>query len=166
MKHSRIIILHFILFFLANLSGNAQESNPPHLVIWYNNNDKVAYELSNHPVCRFSEDTLFLCIDDVETIPLSSIKKLLYADIDSLNNLNVRDSYMEEELVVYRYKDKEICIQPLYKVASIILLSIDGKILINKKIPPQQTEVISLRSFNDGIYLIKINGVTHKIVKI
>lgn len=163
---SRIRIIPFALFFVFCLFTQAQETNSLHLIVWYNDNNKVAYDLSSSPMLFFDGDTLILRSDNVETIILSSVNKFLYANIDSIDNQGVFDDVINEPDFVYKFDGDKVYIQPMSRESYVSLMTIDGKVLLNKKVMAKQVEVISLHTYNVGVYLIKINNVVHKIVKI
>ena len=141
------------------------QSNPPHLIVWYTDNTKVAYELSEHPQMNFNQDTLYLRSDRIEVVSLSSVKKILYADIDSINHLAIQD-VVANQYVEYKIMNNNIIVQPVTHNAHVLIVSVDGKVFYNKVVPSGSIENIQISAYPKGIYLVRINNIVHKMVKL
>ena len=141
------------------------EEEPPsnyNLVLWGKNGEKIAtYALTNKPKIVFAQSEITITSNniDIKHQNLSDFSKFTYEDNteDGIFNLLTEDKYLF---------DGESLQFPSLKANSVInVYSLNGTCVINKTTQQSGTYAIPISHLQSGVYIIKVNGLTFKILK-
>ena len=132
------------------------------LVLWGKDGTKIAtYALINKPKIVFEQSEMTITSDnvDIKHQNLSEFSKFTYEnDTESgIYNLLTEDKYLF---------DGESLQFPSLKANSVIsVYSLNGTCVINKTTQQSGTYAIPISHLHSGAYIIKVNGLTFKILK-
>ena len=157
MKHlfSCIVVLLLFIAICNDLCAQSQR-----LVVWMKSGEKVYYQLEERPKTTFSEGNIVITTNTIEAIyPLEQVLRYTYenvsSDISSLPIDNMRVTQQGNVFTMENMKPETV----------VHLYSIDGKLLERFKVNSTNAISISLETYPSGVYIIKANGVTYKMMK-
>lgn len=122
---------------------------------------KSSYDLGDKPVITFDGSNLVVKTDQASAeFPLATVVKYYFAESDPTGNHDATEQmdlvYATQEGVQLRY-----C-QPAMPVA---LYSVSGQLIKEYKTSDEGALEINLSSQSKGIYLIKMNNTTIKVIR-
>lgn len=148
----------FVAFFMA-LSLVAKGEEPTHLIVSIKGGTQIAYALAKEPQVTFEEGNLVLKSSEASvTHALSSIEQITYgADVTSsakgLSSYDVSLQVKGDKLLIYNeHNDYDVVI---YDSAASEVYS--------RRYKAAELAVIPISSYRTGVYIVVINGTTHKI---
>ena len=155
-KHLLKIALIQCLLFIGSIRCiQAQQ-----LVIWLKSGEKIVYNLEENPKTSFSSTDVIISTNTITVnYPSEQVLKYTY----DMSSTSV-DKIEKNELVVSK-NGNTIIFENLQQGGSIQIYSLDGTLLSSTKITDGKSTTVSLESYPSGIYLIKVNDSTYKILK-
>ena len=144
----------------ANIEEEPQSNY--NLVLWGKDGEKIAtYALTNKPKIVFAQSEMIITSDNIDITHhnLSEFSKFTYENNteDGIFNLLIENKYLF---------DGESLQFPSLKANSVIsIYSLNGTCIINKTIQHAGTYAIPISYLQSGAYIIKVNGLTFKILK-
>lgn len=155
-------LLKILLAILLALLGNSQVSaQSPQLVVWLKGGEKVYYNLEDLPITKFSGSDVLITTHTVEVAyPLEQVIRYTYENLST----EIESVLAGNDLYVSRQGDV-ITFQNLHPTTPVQLFSIDGQLLETRNLNAETAVSISLNAYPVGIYVVKVNGVTYKMMK-
>ena len=146
---------------MLNENQNPQEEDGAYkLVLWFTNGTTAVYALQDEPVITYSEETLTVDCKDVHNeIAFADIIKYTFetGKPDNISQTKQgRDFAMEGNTLLLQAPEGGLNVQ---------IMTIDGKTIVSQSMAAGEQTTISLSSLHTGIYLIKLNNTTYKIIK-
>ena len=156
----KILIIFINLVIIGNLTLKADEPKT-NLVVWAKDGTQVAYALAKEPELTFTETDLIISTYDVEVnYSLENVDRITYESSETVSIMNLQTGKSSFRL------DSESLLFPALSVNSTVsLYSINGTLVFNKTIQTAGEYSFPLSGLNSGVYLVKVNGLTYKILK-
>lgn len=153
----KILLFFLSLFFVS--SAIAEEKTT--LVVCAKDGSKVAYALSEKPLVTFSETELIVKTKSLEVnYPFDKMARLIYG-YEALDDKV--DLLTDGQAMIN--KGDYLLFPELKSGDSVIIYSSNGVLVADKKIGADGEYVFPLNVVPIGIYMVKVNDVTYKIVK-
>ncbi len=158
-----MIVRKFLLLFVSAFClSSMAETNPTHLVVWAKDGTKVSYLLNESPKVTFSDYNLVIKTDGVEVnYELSQMLRLTYENDEFTKIVNV-EGKMENpftfngETLMFEASDTEL---------SVRIVSSDGILVLSREVKKGNTLAVPVSRLANGYYVVKVNGITYKILK-
>lgn len=152
MKH------YFLLLLLTLFVGTAFADNDI-LQIWQTDGQVQSINLSEQPVTTFSDGNLVVTTSTATiTLPMEKVKKYTYIlSTDAIENVKA-------EKVTISQNGESITFSGLKNGAEIKVYSASG-ILMKEVKASRESETVTVSDLQVGVYAVKANGVTYKIMK-
>ena len=133
-----------------------------YLVLWGKNGEKIAtYALTNKPKIVFAQSEIIITSNniDIKHQNLSEFSKFTYENqIESgIFNLLTEDKYL--------FDGESLQFLSLKANSAISVYSLNGSCVINKMTQHSGSYAIPISHLQSGAYIIKVNGLTFKILK-
>lgn len=152
------ILLFFLSLFFAS-SAIAEEKTT--LVVCAKDGSKVAYALSEKPLVTFSETDLIVKTKSLEVnYPFDKMDRLIY-EYEALDDKV--DLLTDGQAMIN--KGGYLLFPELKSGDSVMIYSSNGVLVADKKMGADGEYVFPLNEVPIGIYMVKVNDVTYKIVK-
>lgn len=153
-----------LLLLIAAFSGLSAmaEDITTDLVVWSKDGTKVSYKLNDSPKITFTDDCLVIMANNAEvSYELSQMARLTYehADVDGIIDVN------GEKVNPFNFNGESLLFPASDADATVRIYATDGKVVIDRTVPKGETLALPLHSLSKGIYIVKANSVTYKIVK-
>lgn len=155
MKRNIFIIFTFF-FCLSAIADKAKTQ----VVIWAKDGTKVAYALEDNPKITFTISELVIKANNVEVN--YDLDKMLRFTYENEDFSNITDLKSDE---AFTFKNDALIFPTLPANSTIYIYSVNGTVIFNKKVQSTGKYAITLSNLNMGVYLVKVNGITHKILK-
>ena len=153
-------LLALLLSFTC-LSAMADEPKNQ-LVVWAKDGTKVAYALAEKPKVTFTETDLVIKAKGVEVnYSLENMARFTY---ESNENTAIRNLKTDE--VSFRLDGESLVFPSLSANSKVSLYSLNGAPVFNKTIRTAGEYSFPLSGLNAGVYVVTVNNLTYKIVKI
>lgn len=151
-------ILFFSILLLAVLYSGS--SSAQRLVIWQKDGSKVNFDLNERPKTTFTaEDLIITTATAAISYPLAIIQRYTYEG-GALSVQNVK-----ADGIRISHKGDNVIVKGLTNGKSITVYSIDGKQLKTKRSDGSDCFTLSLANLPLGVYMIKADEITYKILK-
>ncbi len=154
-----LISVFSALFFSFSAIANSDQAEE--LVIWLKNGEKIQLKLSDTLKTTFANGNLVLESESaVFQWPMESIIKYTYnlppSSIETTNATNdIKISFLNDILSIETNSPK----------ISVKLWGIDGVLIDSWDLNIESKMSISFAGYTAGIYVLEVNGFTHKIIK-
>lgn len=159
MKHQIFTVL-LLAFWLVSIQCIAQTQ----ITIKLTNEADRLFILSETGKIYFEDNNLFVSEDGITSsqISIPEIKKITFnKDASSITDNNASQ---DNKILIYPNPAADyIYVANIESEAQILLFSIEGKLLI--KSPIKASEALNISNIPAGIYLIKVNNQTVKLIK-
>ena len=156
-KHLLKILFASLLF----IAGYNEYALSQQLVVWMKNGEKVYYNLKEYPKTTFSGSNVVITTNTMEVAyPLEQVLRYTYENLAS----DIEALLTDKEVYVSREGDV-ITFQNLHSAQPIQVFSIDGKLLETHSVNDKQSTSLSLNAYPTGVYIVKVNGTTYKMMK-
>lgn len=133
----------------------------PTLLILTKDGAQTAYALSEKPQVKFEGKKLHITSSKVDiTYALSDIVRFTYADLDPSGIDEIGETQTE-----VGYQDGTLTISQLKAGATVTVYGIDGKQVRQLKATRAGTYRLNLSALPQGVYIIKADTITYKIMK-
>lgn len=134
----------------------------PKLVVWAKDNTKVSYLLEDSPKISFTNEYLVITTNSVEVdYELSQMARITYENIDVSSIVNIKG----ESVNPFNFNGESLLFPSSDVDISVRVYTTDGKLVLERNVNKGENLAVPLNSFNSGIYLVHVNGITYKIVK-
>lgn len=149
---------YFLLFLLTILVGTANADNNV-LQIWQADGQVLSINLSEQPVTTFSDGKLVVTTSTATiSLPMENVKKYTYLlatnGIDDIKTEQVTISQNGESITFCGLKSgTEISV---YNASGVQMKQVKAT---------HETETVTVSDLQVGVYAVKANGVTYKIMK-
>lgn len=142
---------------LSGIPGFAQDVQS--LVIWTRSGERIVYALDEEPVTKFVGTDLVLSTRNLTVnYPLSALQRYTY----ELNNTSVVNADADRRMVVSR-DGNVLSFSNLAAGTDISVYSSDGSLLASIKTDGKT--MVDLNGYPVGVYVIKVNDATYKLMK-
>lgn len=133
----------------------------PTLLVLTKDGAQTAYALSEKPQVKFEGKNLHITSSKVDiTYALSDIVRFTYADLDPSGIDEIGETQTE-----VGYQDGTLTISQLKAGATVTVYGIDGKQVRQLKATRAGTYRLNLSALPQGVYIIKADTITYKIMK-
>ncbi len=138
------------------------EDNPTNLVVWAKDGTKVAYALTEKPKITFTETDLVITAKGVEVnYSLTNMARFTY-EVDGATT-SITD--LKTGNVTLKINGEILLFPALKANSNVSVYSLNGTFVFQKTIMQNGEYAFPLSNLNAGVYLVKVNGLTYKIVK-
>lgn len=158
MKNKFFISIISFMLSLITYSAMAQYG----VVVQYTTNQEQAFILNDQGKIFFSGSNLVINQSNgqIQTIAISDIRKLYFQTNLSINN----DIAFDNSIILYPNPATDnIKLSNIKNHSLICIYNMDGKLLINQFSSSDQS--INVGSLKKGIYIVKVNNKTFKLIK-
>ena len=152
-----ILLIFFQISFLSGASNIQSED----LIISLTNGDKIQLNLSDTPKTTFKDGKLIIeTSSSIFQWPLDAVAKY---------NYNLPDAHIETPISIPNMKISYI--NEIFSIETnkpnifVRLYGIDGTLINTWDLKVESKVEISLAEYSTGIYIVEIEGATHKIIK-
>ena len=157
MKQYLKSILTSVLFLTCGLVGHAENLT---LVVWQKDGHKVYYQLNEQPKTTFTTNGLVITTHMMEvSYPLSAIQRYTYATTAGI------DKARNNHDVEVSQNGTDVTFTNLKAGSEIRIYGTDGALLDVQSAKENSVSEVSLASYPTGVYILKVNDVTYKIMK-
>lgn len=150
----KLLILMAVLFV-----ANATKADDAVLQVWFSDGEVMSINLNENPKTTYKDGNLLIQTDNNSvTYPLEKVKRYTYATstgIDTPAKISATFSSDGESLTFTGLKPHTPI--SLYNVAGVLLKTMDSG--------DRNKTIISASHLPVGVYLVKVNGGTYKIMK-
>ena len=162
MKKTGIISVILLCFLLAGtskgLAAEASAGQERKLVVWLKDGEKVYYDLEESPKTTFTGSDVIITTDVVTvSYPMEQVLRYTYdlatTDIENLKENEIHISQHGNSLGFENLKSGTV----------IKVYSIDGT--LKDSVSAGGSVTVSLDNYSSGVYIIKVNGMTYKVLK-
>lgn len=155
MKKILTVLLSFTYF--SAMAGEPKTN----LVVWAKDGTQVAYALAEKPKVTFTQTDLVITAKGVEVnYSLENMARFTYEDNDATAITNLQTDKTSVKL------DGESLVFPALKSNSTVsFYTLNGTLVFNKTVKTAGEYTFPLSGLNAGVYAVKVNGLTYKIVK-
>lgn len=157
--HSKLIRRTIMLAaFFVSTTTYAQTQR---LVVWHKDGQKTYYDLAENPKTTFSESDIVITTSSITiSYPLDQVLRYTYdLQTSGIENVNLTKP------VRVLQNGNEIVFENLKTNANIQVFSTEGKLLATQVADGRRTITVSLASYPAGVYIVKANGATYKMMK-
>ena len=175
MKHLKsffavLLLLSVNMVFAKTENTNATDEPPIlYFVVWTHNDEKVAYLLSEHPVVTYSEGELLLSTLQQEVFyTASDVHKFTFSTSDITGEGQLPPTTevlcLEQELEL-ALQQGDVLFMGSCAGSEISVYTIDGMLLHTVIVDATCCVHLEMSSYPSGVYVIKTEKTTHKIIK-
>ena len=148
------------LFFCFSLLAKA-EDKLTHIVVWAKDGTSVAYALDEEPMITFSETDMIIKSKSIEVnFVLENMDRITYGDSDASG---IRSIKSDEP--IYRWDGEALIFPSLVCNSTVSLYSLNGRMVFTENIKESGEYSFSLSNLNAGVYVVKVNNITYKLIK-
>lgn len=159
MKINRLATLLAIFLIFLPLSLASQEKNT--FVIYAKDGTKTSYALNEQPKLSFTETHLVITTNGIEVnYDLDNMEKFTYEYSESSNVTDLRT-----DNPIIKLDGENLLLSALPANSSISIYSSNGTLVFQKDIRQAGKYAFPLSNLEKGVYIIKTNSLTHKILK-
>lgn len=157
------IITPLILFFSSSFLCHADEQESV-LIIELTGGEKEYFFLSDKPVLTFADDTLYVNTSDFSA-DIGSVAKF-YFDDRTREEVSIKDLSRDNKNILFTYMDGQtVIIQGSVVTSGVRVYDVNGR-MVSPDMSAVENEVrVSLSTLPTGIYIIRCNNQSYKIVK-
>jgi len=151
-------IILFLLPLIMQCELSMAQSQLTHVVVWLNDGSKTVYLLQDRPVVSLSETELKIKTSTVSaSCPLKMFQRITYSD-------DVNTGISDIVSKAFEYDGDNLAFVDCNDKTTVYIYTLDGKLILQKKIK-ENSNIVSLNSLHSGVYIVKVNGSTFKILK-
>ena len=147
-----------MLVFLGGYEAFAQTQR---LVVWQRDGEKVFFDLAERPKTTF-EGTNMIISTSTMTVnyPLDRVLRFTY----ELKSSGIENANISKSIRIAQ-NGNDLFLENLHQGTRIQFFSTDGRLLSSNVSDGRKTIVISLSSYPSGVYIVKADDITYKIMK-
>lgn len=150
-------LLFILLTFILPLKGGASEAWS--LQIWQKDGNVQSISFTDEPVTTFSDGNLVVTtITTTITMPLEQVSKYTFiTDTDGIADIKTENVTISQD-------GESITFDNLKPGTEITIHNASGMLIQQQKVE-QGTTTVSVAHLQTGVYIVKANGITYKIMK-
>lgn len=150
-------LLFLFLTFILPLKGGAREAWS--LQIWQKDGNVQSISFTDEPVTTFSDGNLVVTtITTTITMPLEQVSKYTFiTDTDGIADIKTENVTISQD-------GESITFDNLKPGTEITIHNASGMLIQQQKVE-QGTTTVSVANLPIGVYIVKANGITYKIMK-
>ena len=150
-------LLFILLTFILPLKGGASEVWS--LQIWLKDGNVQNVSFTDDPVTTFSDGNLVVTtLTTTITIPLEQVSKYTFiTDTDGIADIKIENVTISQD-------GESITFDNLKPGTEITTHNASGMLIQQQKVE-QGTATVSVAHLQTGVYIVKANGITYKIMK-
>lgn len=138
-----------------------------YLVVWTRDGDKVLYSLNEQPSIKYDGEGNFVVrTSRVEVVyPVVDVRMFTLADTDNPRPdepMSIPDVSSDSG---FRFSDEAVNFSSLPQGSLVRIYSTSGVLIGNVKADESGSASINLSDLAQGVYIIKTENITHKIIK-
>ncbi len=131
------------------------------LVVWFKDGRKTGYDLVERPKTFFVDNKLEIRTAYITaTYPLQNVQKYTFEDL-----ANDVQHPLDDQHTLVRQQGNRLLLENLPAGTPVLVYDANGKLLSRLTAEQQALTDVSLDSYPNGVYLIKVGDVSYKIVK-
>lgn len=152
----RMFLIVAVLMALLPLCSSAQNC----LSIHQKDGEKFSYLFRDKPVITYTESELVLTTTKVQvSFPIRKVTKFTFEDVDAA----VKP--IEKAEATYNLSEEGVIITGAVPGSPVSVYSLDGKIITTFQIDTDGNLCFSIDEFPQGIYIVKSESVSFKLLK-
>lgn len=130
------------------------------LVVWQKNGQKAYYSLDERPKTTFTATDLFISTHMLTiNYPLANVLRYTYESATGIDDISDNQGLSMSE------DGADLILRNVKKDATVSVYSVGGKLISQQSADGNPLMTISLRRYPSGVYVIKHDDVSYKIVK-
>jgi len=154
-------IISMITLFLVLLGGNETLAQTQRLVVWQKDGEKVVFDLSERPKTVFEGTDIVISTSTmIVSYPIDRVLRYTY----ELKPSGIENTNISKSIIISQNGD-ELLLENLHQGTCIQVFSTDGKLISTQIADGRKTTIISLATSPSGVYVVKANDVTYKLMK-
>lgn len=136
-------------------------NNVPSFTVWGTDGSMVSYALEDSPKVTFTETTLVVTLHGKATsYPLENLARVTY---ENVQGTGIGDLWSHEpQFSVY---DNLLIFPSLKQGSTVAVYTLDGLLIHQEYITENGRYAFPLTDVSAGVYMLSVNGVTHKFMK-
>lgn len=144
--------------FLMGQSAVAEERNA--LIIWAKDGTQVAYALNEEPKVTFTENSMVISSKGIEVdYPLQDMARFTYGnEVNAVIDLKTDKS-------PFKLDGESLLFLALRPNSTVSVYSQNGTLVSQKTVRQGGEYVFPIGNLANGVYVVKVNGVTYKFLK-
>lgn len=147
-----------------NIQPLLEENTEPkfsNLTLWRKNAEKVVFALHMNPQITFNKTEMIVSTDGVElNYPLDDLSHFTFENVPETSIVDIKTDDN-----IFKMDEESVLFPNLKANSSVSVYSLNG-VLIFKQITSQNGEyTIPFSNLEHGVYIVKVNGLTYKIIK-
>ena len=148
---------------IVNMIQNGETgADSPRLIVWKTDGSKVFYELNDMPETTFENGNLVIRTQSASVeYPLTEVLKFTY---DGLSKKGVSEARSVNKALVKR-EPNTVTLANLKEGSVVQLFNSDGTLLDTKTSNGMDNVVISVAPYPSGVYLVKYESQTLKLIR-
>lgn len=152
------LILTFLLFCILQ-NAKAQDAFT-HMTLHFNNDEQIKFALAEIPTLSFSDSTLVIQTSSITvTHPLNKISHITYESGADSGIINI-----QSDKPIYEIDGDHISFPYLEKGTHIDIYTVQGTNVLNTQIQESGEYGFPVSALGRGIYIVKLNNLSFKIV--
>ena len=156
MKAKLLLLLFGILAFTSKA-----DNTPQFLVMWLKDGTKQTYLLDKKPVLNFTDTDILISTKEYTfNYSLGDIARFTYE-----NNSDARLDETNLEESIFRFDGENLYFSNRETYGIIAIYELDGKQVFLREINSGEECIIPLTGLKEGVYIVNVNGSSHRIIK-
>ena len=153
----RLLLTICLMIGMTSVWGQAS------LLIWSNDGTKLAsYMLESQPKVYFTSDQVVVESEHVSVAyELADVSYFSFEGVISDHIVNL----FSDDKTPFIYDGESIIFPSGSGKLHVMVCTADGRIMVAKETTNHQSMVLPLSSLAGGVYLVKVNGITCKVLK-
>lgn len=145
---------------LSSLTTMADEPKSQ-LVVWAKDGTKTYFDLAENPKTTFKDNDLVITSESMTiSYPLDQVLRYTYELLtDGIENIS------REKTVLISQHGDTLTLENLKPGTTVSLYTVDGRLILTQKADASRSVTISLSSRSEGVYIVKANDLTCKMLK-
>ena len=149
-----------VLLLLSSLMAMADEPKS-RLVVWAKDGTKTYFDLAENPKTTFNDNDLVITSESMSiSYPLDQVLRYTY----ELSTTGIENISQEKAVRISRRSDA-LTLENLKPGTTVSLYTVDGKLVMAHAAGNSRSVTISLSDRPSGVYIVKANDVTCKMLK-
>ena len=136
-------------------------AEPTVVMVWNTDGtENTSFALSDAPIVAFPSGKMTITVKGTETsFEFAKVSKLTYTSPSALKGVK------DESGKPFQMSDNSLLFSAGNKGSKIMIVGSNGIMVLQKPVKAGETLSIPLGKFAAGIYVVKVNDITYKIVK-
>jgi len=151
--------LLLLLTMMISMAGWA--AKPTTMYIWMKDGSKTIFQLSEKPRLTFTDEEMTVRTTETSiTLPYQQLKNITYQDVSvSIKNVNRGEK-------AFIFDGQNLAFTASDKALKVMIVRTDGATVRQLTVRPNESATIPSSKLPKGNYVVVVNGVTYKIMKL